>query len=515
MSTEAEPRSSLPVSDFLLVLALAAGCYLAVHGAWLLPVLQHTSTGVVVLAERPPFTRLDDAVPGVGVVHELAGAAFLLIAIFDFLTGVINGWNDWMRRRLGLYITFINAASLYNYYSLWSGTIPLVYDHLNRAFAPTRLVHWTFTSTLMVGMMGALGNAPFPRIANALFVQFTCLSCGFLFHYLWQPWCYVAFLFNFSCFVLTLRSMWNFLTLALKSALTEEDERVIVTFRVATVCVWSVFAIMIFGKLRLVSHLTEEIVLVIADFLSKGLVSLTLYHLNTISPDRLELVYLLMQQNIIVDPETVAKTKRSIESLQRIVDAAFSETPIHDRDTLALLRQLRDADQHTTDETDLNSETDKVAIASRKVLFDFKRKFLTRMRAEFKTPLNHIIAASNSVLHLTPLANAGPVTASTPVTGERRDALLHVMASAQSLLMDVDNMLEFVNFQAQQMQLPGPSMATNVEFSLVALLDSVYDFALQRGADQWGRVELLISRHPHCPTLLIGDPYRMFLVLRN
>jgi signal transduction histidine kinase len=25
----------------------------------------------------------------------------------------------------------------------------------------------------------------------------------------------------------------------------------------------------------------------------------------------------------------------------------------------------------------------------------------------------------------------------------------------------------------------------------------------------------LISRHPHCPTLLIGDPYRMFLVLRN
>jgi hypothetical protein len=62
---------------------------------------------------------------------------------------------------------------------------------------------------------------------------------------------------------------------------------------------------MIFGKLRLVSHLTEEIVLVIADFLSKGLVSLTLYHLNTISPDRLELVYLLMQQNIIVDPETV------------------------------------------------------------------------------------------------------------------------------------------------------------------------------------------------------------------
>jgi signal transduction histidine kinase len=181
--------------------------------------------------------------------------------------------------------------------------------------------------------------------------------------------------------------------------------------------------------------------------------------------------------------------------LQRIVDAAFSETPIHDRDTLALLRQLRDADQHTTDETDLNSETDKVAIASRKVLFDFKRKFLTRMRAEFKTPLNHIIAASNSVLHLTPLANAGPVTASTPVTGERRDALLHVMASAQSLLMDVDNMLEFVNFQAQQMQLPGPSMATNVEFSLVALLDSVYDFALQRGADQWGRVEVCFSSH--------------------
>ena len=139
------------------------------------------------------------------------------------------------------------------------------------------------------------------------------------------------------------------------------------------------------------------------------------------------------------------KTKRSVESLHRIIDAAFSDAPILDRESLSLLRQLRDNKSSSDAEeaaTDVGSSGrgGSAVPRSRAALTEFKRKFLLRMRSEFKTPLNNIINASNSVLRL-PTASSSSEGVHAPQfgvvpTGERRDALLHVMASAQTLLLN-------------------------------------------------------------------------------
>jgi signal transduction histidine kinase len=132
-------------------------------------------------------------------------------------------------------------------------------------------------------------------------------------------------------------------------------------------------------------------------------------------------------------------------------------------------------------------------------------------------PLNAIISNSMRVLN----------HSVSPLGAEQRDALAQGVASAHTLLLQIDNMLESTELRARSLDLAaaqGSQFASSlnvlaagstVNFSLTALLRSLHEFALQRGVDKWDSVDLLISRRAQCPTALQGDAHRLALVLRN
>lgn len=295
-------------TELLAVGVLGSVSFMTVRIARLLPLLVHAPDGgAPMFADAPlPYARLDDYAPGAAVVHEITFACFAFAFLFDLLTGVVNGWNDVLRRRLSILMCSINLSSSLNYFGILSGAAPLLTDFNNRVWIASRPLHWCFTASLMLWMMGNMARISFRRITVAIAIQIVCIACGFCFLYTWRPWAWLAFVTAYSLFLLVAYHIWTFLGEAKQNTMFADDERVLMRVRIASMVTWFMFGIaLVSGRLELISPYVEEVLLSFADFSTKAVLSLALFQLNLISQERIELVLMLIKENLIVDPHSL------------------------------------------------------------------------------------------------------------------------------------------------------------------------------------------------------------------
>lgn len=123
-----------------------------------------------------------------------------------------------------------------------------------------------------------------------------------------------------------------------------------------------------------------------------------------------------------------------------------------------------------------------------------KSAFLATMSHEIRTPMNAVLGMANLLQH-------------TSLTATQSDYLAKLQAASRHLLGIIDDVLDLSKIEASRLELE------HLVFSLDEVLDDVATLVGARASEKG--IELILSREPTVPVLLLGDPLRLGQVVSN
>ena len=123
-----------------------------------------------------------------------------------------------------------------------------------------------------------------------------------------------------------------------------------------------------------------------------------------------------------------------------------------------------------------------------------KSAFLATMSHEIRTPMNAVLGMAHLLEH-------------TSLTATQSDYLAKLQAASKHLLSIIDDVLDLSKIEASKLEIE------HLVFSLDDVLDDVATLIGVRASEKG--VELIVSRQPNAPVLLLGDPLRLGQILSN
>ena len=123
-----------------------------------------------------------------------------------------------------------------------------------------------------------------------------------------------------------------------------------------------------------------------------------------------------------------------------------------------------------------------------------KSTFLATMSHEIRTPMNAVLGMAHLLEH-------------TSLTATQSDYLAKLQAASKHLLSIIDDVLDLSKIEAAKLEIE------HLVFSLDDVLDDVATLIGVRASEK--EVELIVSRQPNVPVLLLGDPLRLGQILSN
>ncbi|MBV8659707.1 MAG: response regulator [Burkholderiales bacterium] len=181
--------------------------------------------------------------------------------------------------------------------------------------------------------------------------------------------------------------------------------------------------------------------------------------------------------------QTLAAQKQLVETLQT------SERELEAR-VQRRTQELSQANERLVEQEDALRHAMQVAQHASKM----KSEFLANMSHEIRTPMNAIIGLAYLALKTT-------------LTTKQRDYLNKIHRAGESLLMVINDILDFTKIEAGKLEIE------HIEFSLDDVLANVATVTGQRAQDK--QLEYLFQVPPDVPRELIGDPLRLGQVLTN
>lgn len=134
------------------------------------------------------------------------------------------------------------------------------------------------------------------------------------------------------------------------------------------------------------------------------------------------------------------------------------------------------------------------AKAAERYFDQFKKRFLTNVSHEFRTPMNAIIGFTD-------------LLKGTPLSSWQQEYVELASKSAQSMMLNIENLLEL-------MQVESGSVHTNLQ--LFNPIESLETFSAQfKESAENKQIELLFMIDPTLPKTLLGDPDKILTILRN
>ncbi len=139
------------------------------------------------------------------------------------------------------------------------------------------------------------------------------------------------------------------------------------------------------------------------------------------------------------------------------------------------------------------AELKEAKLAAEEAL-SLKRKFIANISHEIRTPMNGVLGLTDLLLKST-------------LTQEQRDYLQAIHESATTLLVVINDVLDFEKLQAGKVQIE------ETPFKLASLLDTIIELNLPKATEKRVRVEKIID--PKLTDYHLGDPVRLNQIITN